>query len=91
MVNTIDTHTLTGWLAEDKEVTVLDIRPDSERKEWYIPKSIHINVYDKLKSGDKLALDSLMIDADLPVVTVCAGGNLSLVAAEILSAKGYDA
>ena len=88
---TIDTATLKDWMAKDKDVTVLDIRPNKERDEWLIPKSIHFNVYDKLKSGDYHALDSLNIDKDIPVVTVCAGGRMSLIAAEILSAKGYNA
>ena len=90
-VKTISPTTLKNWLAQDKALTVLDIRPDNERQEWFIPQSTHFNVFDQLKSGDKHALDSLNIDKEIPVVTVCAGGNLSQVAAEILSEKGYDA
>ena len=90
-IKTIDPNTLKDWLAKGKSVTVLDIRPDNERQEWFIPQSTHFNVFDQLKSGDKHALDSLNIDKEIPVVTVCAGGNLSQVAAEILSEKGYDA
>ena len=90
-VKTTDPTTLKDWLVQDKGVTVLDIRPENEREEWFIPQSTHINVYDELKSGDKHALDSLNIDKDIPVVTVCAGGNLSQVATKILSEKGYDA
>ncbi len=90
-VKLIDPTTLKDWLVKDKKVTVLDIRPDDQREEWLIPESVHFNVYDKLKSGDRHSLDSVNINKNLPVVTVCEGGGLSQVAAEILSEKGYDA
>lgn len=88
---TINSSTLKGWLVQGKKVNILDIRTDAERDEWLIPESIHFNAYDKLKSGDHHALDSLNIDKDLPVVTVCAKGRMSMLAAEILSEKGHDA
>jgi glyoxylase-like metal-dependent hydrolase (beta-lactamase superfamily II)/rhodanese-related sulfurtransferase len=87
----IDTQTLIDWLKVDKKVTILDIRPLSERAEWYIPQSIHANVYDALKAGDEQALDFLHLDQNTPVVSLCAGGKLSLFSTEILTKKGLDA
>lgn len=90
-VKTIDTQTLSDWLAADKKVAILDIRPLSERTEWHIPQSIHLDVYENLKARNRDAFDFLLLDKLFPVVTLCAGGNLSLFAAELLSENGYDA
>jgi glyoxylase-like metal-dependent hydrolase (beta-lactamase superfamily II)/rhodanese-related sulfurtransferase len=87
----IDSQILSNWLKTGKNVTILDIRPLSERAEWYIPQSIHANVYDALKAGDEKALDFLHLDKNTPVVSLCAGGKLSLFATEILAQKGLDA
>lgn len=90
-IKTIDTNTLRDWLQEGKKVSILDIRPISERAEWLIPQSIHLNVYDQLKKGDKNALNVLHLDKTVPVVSLCAGGKLSLFATEILTEKGFEA
>lgn len=86
----IEVSTLASWLTNKRPVTILDVRPKSEREEWSIPGSIHADVYDKLKANDSNALDDLKLDIHIPVVTVCAGGKTSLKAAEILKQKGYD-
>ncbi len=88
---TIDVETLRTWLEEKRPVTVLDIRPMLERAEWAIPASIHIDAYDALKAHDPSALAHVDIPEDIPVVTVCAVGKTSLVAAELLQARGMRA
>ena len=90
-VKQIDTTTLKNWLATGKEVSILDIRPINERLYSLIPGSIHVDVYDKLKQHDASAFDDLHLDRSIPVVTFCTGGNTSLIAAEMLMQKGYDA
>ena len=85
----INTKTLAGWLTEKKPVTILDVRPVSEREEWSIPDSIHADVYDRLKAGEKDVFNHLELP-DAPVVTVCAAGKTSLKAAEQLKEKGYE-
>lgn len=87
----IDCQTLADWLKVGKNVSILDIRPLSERAEWHIPQSIHVNVYDALKAGDEKALNFLHLDKNIPVVSLCAGGKLSLFATEILAKKDYKA
>jgi len=87
----IDTVTLCSWLASGKKVSILDIRPLHERNEWYIPGSIHIDAYDKLKTTDASALEGVHFDKAIPVVTVCAGGKTSVIAAQLLAEKGFDA
>ena len=87
----IDTNTLRTWLETGKKISILDIRPMNEREEWFIPQSIHLDVYEKIKANDSTALQELRIDKAIPVVTVCAGGKTSLMAAQMLAEKGYDA
>ncbi len=90
-VKLIEVNTLKEWLSKDIKVTVLDIRISSDREEWKIPESIHYNVIEQLKSGDKKALDNINIDKNIPVVTVCTGGNASKIAAAVLTDKGFEA
>ncbi len=90
-MSTIDVDTLRTWLEEGKPVTVLDVRPASERAEWAIPESIHIDAYDALKAHDPHALAHLTLPENIPVVTVCAAGKTSLLAAELLLEQGIQA
>ena len=90
-VKEINTNTLRTWLETGKEVSILDVRPMQERTEWFIPGSIYFNAYDKLKTKDPNALQSLHLDKTIPVVTVCAGGKTSLIAAGLLHEQGYEA
>lgn len=85
----IDVPTLSTWLEEEKPVTILDIRPKSEREEWSIPGSIDADAYERLKAGDPNALDLVELDKSKPIVTICTAGKLSLIAAELLKRKGY--
>lgn len=77
-------------LSSGEPVTIIDIRPLHERAEWFIPGSIHMDVYEKIKHNDATAFDDIHLDASAPVVTVCAGGKTSVVAAEMLKQKGYN-
>ncbi len=88
---TIDVGTLRTWLEEGVPVTVLDIRPRAERVEWFIPESMHVDVYNALKAHDPKALADVELPGDRPVVTVCAAGKTSLIAAEMLRAQGLEA
>lgn len=90
-VKTINTDTLRRWLTENKPVSILDIRPASERAEWQIPNSIHINAYDKLKQNDTSVFAHLHLNKNIPVVAYCGRGKLSLTAAALLSDAGYNA
>jgi glyoxylase-like metal-dependent hydrolase (beta-lactamase superfamily II) len=91
ITETIDVEELRRMLAERRPVTVLDVRKGEDRAEWAIPGSVHWDAYEALKAGDPAALDGLAIPIDLPVVTVCGAGKVSLTAMEQLRARGYDA
>ncbi len=88
---TIEADELRELLDRHSAVTVLDIRPLPERAEWAIPDSQHFDAYEALKAGDPDALAGLEFPAGAPVVTVCAGGQTSLTAAEQLRARGIAA
>ena len=90
-VKQIDTNTLRTWLEKGKQVNILDIRPIQERTEWYIPNSIYFNAYDKLKANHPDALQGLHLDKTVPVVTICAGGKTSMIAADMLQKQGFEA
>src|SRR5947209_4963706 len=87
----IDVETLRTWLEEGRPVTILDVRPADERAEWAIPGSVHLDAYRALNEHDPHALDAFDVAGEAPVVTVCAAGRTSQLAAEQLAARGIPA
>ncbi|HMK27921.1 MAG TPA: rhodanese-like domain-containing protein [Chitinophagaceae bacterium] len=87
----IDSTMLNAWLASGKKVNILDIRPVAEKLLCNIPGSIHTDAYEKIKKNDPLAFDKIYLDKSVPVVAFCSGGKTSLIAAGLLSQKGYNA
>jgi glyoxylase-like metal-dependent hydrolase (beta-lactamase superfamily II) len=92
----IDQHSLPvaeiqNWLETGQPVTILDVRPLAERREWAIPGSQHADVYDRLKTDDPEALRDVALPADRPVVVVCAAGRTSVKAAALLRQRGIEA
>lgn len=90
-VPTIPVATLQTWLTEHRPMTVLDVRPKRDRTEWSIPASMHVDAYDALWAGDPQALADVALPQYLPVVTVCAAGRTSMLAARRLIDRGYEA
>ncbi|HBY99665.1 MAG TPA: MBL fold metallo-hydrolase [Chloroflexi bacterium] len=88
---TITVDALREMLEEGQPVTVLDIRPATERAEWSIPHSLHVDAYDALQAGDPNALKEIDLPAGHLVVTVCGAGKTSLIAAQQLRMRGLDA
>jgi glyoxylase-like metal-dependent hydrolase (beta-lactamase superfamily II) len=91
MTKQIEPETLRKWLDAQQPVTVLDIRTDEDRSEWAIPGSVHLNAYEALRGGQPGALADTALPADRPIVTVCNAGHVSQTAAEVLTARGFDA
>ena len=90
-MKTISVETLRVWLEEGRPVTILDVRPMAERAEWAIPGSIHVDAYDALRAHNPAALADVDVPSDGPVVTVCAAGKTSQIAASQLQARGLQA
>lgn len=90
-MNTISVETLHTWLEEGREVSLVDVRPMTQRAEGAIPGSLHIDAYDALWARDPRALAELVLPRDRPVVTICTAGKLaSQVAVEQLAARGLE-
>ena len=56
----IDVQVLREMLERGEPVTVLDVRPEDQSSEWWIPGRVHFDAYGALKANDPDAmLDSL--------------------------------
>ncbi|MFC7156638.1 MBL fold metallo-hydrolase [Halomarina halobia] len=76
----------------DPDFILLDIRPRDGFEDWHIPGSENIDVYDELKADRESATESLKeLPRDSEIVTVCAAGQVSQTATEVLTDLGYDA
>lgn len=89
-MQTIAVETLRSWLDEGRPVSIVDVRSQAERQEWAIPGSVHSDAYAALQAHDPEALAALELPVDRPVVTVCAAGKTSQLAAEQLAARGLE-
>ena len=87
----VNAEQLRTWLETNKDVVVLDVRPKDQREEWQIPGSIYLDAYKRLNAGDNSVLDEITIPENTPVVTVCAAGRTSQIAANALRKKGLEA
>ena len=87
----IGAMTLRDMLERSERVTVVDVRKEEDRAEWFIPGSVHVEAYDALNAGDQRAMEGLELPEGLPVVTVCGRGRSSAEAAEQLRRQGYEA
>jgi glyoxylase-like metal-dependent hydrolase (beta-lactamase superfamily II) len=88
---TITVDKLSEILEHGQPVILLDIRRPAERAEWTIPGSLHVDAYDALRAGDPSALSGVDLPKDRPVVTVCMSGKTSLIAAQVLRSRGFEA
>jgi glyoxylase-like metal-dependent hydrolase (beta-lactamase superfamily II)/rhodanese-related sulfurtransferase len=87
----ITASALRRLLEEGRPVTVLDVRPLRDRREWSIPNSLHIDAYNALWDGDPNALAGADLPPGVPVVAVCMVGRTSLIAAAQLRSRGLKA
>src|SRR5262245_58482867 len=91
MATHVDVDTLRDWLDRHVPVTVLDVRTDSDRAQWAIPGSLHVNAYEALSAGQPGPLADARFPVDRPIVTVCNAGRVSQTAADVLARRGFDA
>jgi glyoxylase-like metal-dependent hydrolase (beta-lactamase superfamily II)/rhodanese-related sulfurtransferase len=88
---TVSADELRTMLENKDRVVVLDVRPREQREEWQIPGSIYVDAYKRLNANDPTVLDEVEIPTDTKVVTVCAAGRTSQIAANELRKKGIEA
>ena len=78
-VQTMDVHELRERL---DEVTLVDVRQNSEWNAGHIPGAIHFE-------GGRIAWEELPFKQDQPLVIQCSSGNRSMVAISVLKRRGY--
>jgi len=66
------------------DVTIVDVREDSEWEQGHLPGALHIS-----KSYVEQEIEAAVPDRDRPVVLYCAGGVRSLFAGQTLQTLGY--
>ena len=91
MVRELSPEDLRNALETGAPLTIVDVRPAAERAEWSIPGSLHVDAYASLRAGDRsvLAEFARSLPPDRAVVTVCAKGRTSQLAAEALDDLGF--
>lgn len=88
---TVNSDELRAMLENQERVVVLDVRPKEQREEWQIPGSIYVDAYKRLNANDPSVLDDVEIPENTKVITVCAAGRTSQIAANELRKKGIEA
>ncbi len=82
---------LREWLDSGRPVTVLDIRPATQREEWSIPGSLHVEAQAAMRPGAPATIAGVPVPPGQPVVAVCAQGKSSQLAARALREQGIEA
>ena len=87
----IEVGELRDRLERHDPITILDVRSRADRDEWWIPGSVHVDVFQALKAGDSHALDHVNLSPESEVVTVCGVGKAARFGADQLRARGIPA
>jgi rhodanese-related sulfurtransferase len=80
----LDPNEIAGWLADGREVLLVDVRQPHERDAGYIDGSTHLEL-------TQLPAHAEEFERDRPIVFYCRVGNRSLMAAQALRASGFEA
>jgi rhodanese-related sulfurtransferase len=80
----IDPAEVARWLADGREISLIDVREPYEREAGRIEPSRHIEL-------TELSEQAPSIERDRPIVFYCRVGNRSSMAAQAFSAAGFDA
>jgi len=88
----IDPNELKKKIDNHENIFILDVRTPQEYKSWKISYDKHVNP--KLIPIDRLFLNDSSLLKEIPkdreIVTVCAHGNRSMMAARLLNQLGYN-
>jgi rhodanese-related sulfurtransferase len=80
----VEPERLAGWMAEDPQLQVIDVREPYEREAGHIAHSRHIELV-------QLSAQAESIERERPVVFYCRVGARSQMAAQALRAAGFEA
>ena len=84
-------ETLSQWLDESRDITLLDTRNDYEIVSGTFPASVHLDIkhFRNFKAAVTKALEAGTLDPDKPMVTYCTGGIRCEKAAPWLLENGF--
>jgi rhodanese-related sulfurtransferase len=80
----IDPSELAAWIADGREVALVDVREPYEREAGHIDGSRHIEL-------TELSGRAAELEREEPVIFYCRVGNRSLMAAQAFRGAGYEA
>jgi rhodanese-related sulfurtransferase len=80
----IDPERVAGWLLEDPDLQVIDVRERYERDAGHIEGTRHIELVD-------LTSQASTVERERPVVFYCRVGARSRMAAQAFRAAGFEA
>ncbi|HWX51992.1 MAG TPA: rhodanese-like domain-containing protein [Solirubrobacteraceae bacterium] len=80
----VDPERVAGWLAEDPELQLVDVREPYEREAGRIAGSRHIELV-------QLSSQAATLEREHPVVFYCRVGSRSEMAAQAFRAAGFEA
>ncbi len=80
----VDLERIHQMLANGETFTLVDVREGDEWRAGHLPGAVHIP-----RGYLELQVDQKLPDRDAPIVTYCAGGNRSAMAALTLEDLGY--
>ncbi|MBX2861868.1 MAG: hypothetical protein KTR14_11590 [Vampirovibrio sp.] len=84
-IDEVDQATFRQWLADQKEMVVLDVREGADFQLGNIPGATHIS-----RGILELEIDEVVPNQDKTIVAYCGGGSRSALAAQTLKAMGYE-
>ncbi|MBI4278121.1 MAG: MBL fold metallo-hydrolase [Armatimonadetes bacterium] len=89
----MEPETLKRKLEAGERVAILDIREADDYRDWHIPGSLNLPIYNALKRREFGAVEVRLAEVprDCEVVTVCQAGGTARVVAELLAARGLSA
>ena len=88
----IESHELVGFLAENRDAILIDVRFGYERAEvGYVSQSLHIPMYtpDWELNQDFVRDVSVIARPETPIVIICRTGNRSCDAVDMLEQQGF--
>jgi hydroxyacylglutathione hydrolase/adenylyltransferase/sulfurtransferase len=80
----VDPERVAGWLAQEPDLQVVDVREPYEREAGRIAGSRHIELV-------RLSSEAATLDRERPVVFYCRVGSRSEMAAQAFRAAGFEA
>jgi rhodanese-related sulfurtransferase len=80
----VEPERVAGWLREDADVQVIDVREDHEREAGHIAGTRHVALA-------SLAGEAGTVAREHPVVFYCRVGSRSQMAAQAFRVSGYEA